>query len=489
LRNLRNFPINCTRWSIAAEEKPDRTDEIRVHSAISVESEPGRTLEIDEELLEELRELLREKATPAIATILTDLHPPDIADLIDHFEPEYRLPIFELLDNETASEVLIELDEKVREDLLEQLPHLRLRGIVDEMDSDDAADVVGELPSEVAERVLDEIDEEDSATLKELLRYPTDSAGGIMATEFIAVRDIDTVQQAIRKVRKMAKEVGEFYNVYVVDDSNVLKGIIPIKDLVIHSPRRRVHKVMETDFHTVDVLIDQEEVANIMKKYDLISVPVINSKGEMLGKITIDDIVDVIHEEAEEDMQKFAGISGMELISHGVWDISRRRMPWLALAFLGQLFSAAILSTFHASIEQIIASAFFIPIIMAMAGNAGIQSSAVVIRGLATEEIWEGMLFRRVLKEAGVALINGLVFSTLIFCVGWLWFNDPLFGVALGLSILIVIANATIVGAAIPFILTRLHIDPAVATGPFITTSNDALGLLIYFGILSLLYI
>ncbi len=462
---------------------------MKVHTTAQSGEGVERTLEIDEELLAEIRELISDRATATIANILTDLHAPDIADIIDHIEPDYRLTIFELLDSELASEVLLELDESVREDLLERLSHLRLRSIVDEMDSDDAADVVGELPSDVAERVLDDIDEEDSATLKELLRYPTDSAGGIMATEFVSVREKDTVQQAIRKVRKLAKEIGEFYSVYVVDDSNILKGIIPIKDLVIHNPRRRVHKVMETDFHSVDVLMDQEEVANIMKKYDLISVPVVNSKGEMLGKVTIDDIVDVIHEEAEEDIQKFAGISGMELVSHGVWDISKRRMPWLALAFLGQLFSAAILSTFHASIEQIIASAFFIPIIMAMAGNAGIQSSAVVIRGLATEEIWEGMLFRRVLKETGVAMINGLVFALLIFGVGWFWIHDAIFGAVLGLSLLIVIITATVVGAAIPFILTRFHIDPAVATGPFITTSNDAIGLLIYFGILSALYL
>lgn len=394
-----------------------------------------------------------------------------------------------MLDHKTASEVLLELDESVREDMLEQLTHPRIRSIVDHMDSDDAADVVGELPSDVAQRLLEDIDKEDSATLKELLRYPTDSAGGIMATEFIAVHEQDTVQQAIRKVRRKAKEIGEIYNVYVVDDDGVLKGLIPLRDLVIHTPRRKVYRVMETDFQTVDVLLDQEDVANIMKKYDLISIPVVNSKGEMLGKITIDDIVDVIHEEAEEDIQRFAGIAGTELISHGVWDISKRRMPWLAIAFAGQLLSALILSRFHASLEQIIASAFFIPIIMAMAGNAGIQSSAVVIRGLGTGEVWQGMLLKRAIKESGVALTNGLVFSVLIFIVGWVWFNDPLFGLALGISLLIVIGSATVVGASIPFILTRLKIDPAVATGPFITTSNDALGLLIYFGVLSLLYL
>jgi magnesium transporter len=444
---------------------------------------------IDEEFLEDLRDLIEVNSHASIANILADLEPPDIADIINHIEADHRLVIFEMLDHGIASEVLLELDESVREDLLEQLSHPRIRSIVDQMDSDDAADVVGELPSDVAERVLDSIDKEDSATLKELLRYPTDSAGGIMATEFVAVNEQDTVQQAIRKVRKQAKEIGEIYNVYVVDDAGILKGLIPLRDLVIHTPRRKVHKVMEADFQTVDVLLDQEDVANIMKKYDLISIPVVNSNGVMLGKITIDDIVDVIHEEAEEDMQRFAGIAGTELISHGVWDISKRRMPWLAVAFLGQLLSAVILSSFHASLEQVIASAFFIPIIMAMAGNAGIQSSAVVIRGLGTGEVWQGMLVKRVIKESGVALANGLVFSALIFFVGWFWIDDPLFGLALGISLLIVISSATVVGASIPFILTRLKIDPAVATGPFITTSNDALGLLIYFGVLSALYL
>jgi magnesium transporter len=461
----------------------------KVRASTEPVPEGDREFEIDEEFLDDIRELIQIRSSASIINILSDLHSPDIADIIDNLANEDRLFIFELLDDETASEVLLELDEKVREDLLDQLSHGRIRGIVDELDSDDAADIVGGLSEEAAERLLDDIDEKDSQTLKELLRYPTDSAGGIMATEFVSVKKDDTVQKAIQRVRKMSKEIGEIYNVYVLDEDGVLIGFVPVKDLIVHNPRRRVNKVMETEFHAVDVLTDQEEVANIMKKYDLITIPVVNTKREMLGKITFDDIMDVIHEEAEEDIQKFAGIAGTELISHGVWDISRRRMPWLGIAFLGQLLSAVILSNFHESLEKIIASAFFIPIIMAMAGNAGIQSSAVVIRGLGTGEIWEGMLAKRVVKESGVALTNGLVFALLIFIVGWLWIDDWLFGMALGFSLLIVIASATIVGATIPFILTRFHIDPAIATGPFITTSNDALGLLIYFGILSLLYL
>jgi magnesium transporter len=472
------------------EPKPDRTGSLpKVRASTEPLPEDAQEFEIDEEFLDDLRELIQIRSSASIINILADLHSPDIADIIDNLAPDERLFIFELLDDETASEVLLELDEGVREDLLELLPHRRIRGIVDELDSDDAADIVGELSEEIAERVLDDIDKEDSQTLKELLRYPTDSAGGIMATEFVSVRKNDTVQKAIQRVRKMAKEIGEIYNVYVLDDEGLLLGYIPVKDLIVHNPRKRVYKVMDTDFHAVDALTDQEEVANIMKKYDLITVPVVNTKGEMLGKITFDDIMDVIHEEAEEDIQKFAGIAGTELVSHGVWDISRRRMPWLAIAFLGQLLSAAILSSFHESLEKIIASAFFIPIIMAMAGNAGIQSSAVVIRGLGTGEIWEGMLAKRMIKESGVAFTNGFVFAMLIFIVGWVWIDDAMFGLALGISLLTVIASATVVGATIPFLLTRLKIDPAVATGPFITTSNDALGLLIYFGVLSMLYL
>ncbi len=477
-------------FSTENDNKPVRDAALpKVRASVDPLPEDSGEFEIDEEFLDDLRELIQIRSAASIVNILSDLHSPDIADIVDNLDPDDRMFIFELLDDETASEVLLEVDEKVREDLLDRLSHRRIRGIVDELDSDDAADIVGGLSDEVAERVLDDIDKEDSQTLKELLRYPTDSAGGIMATEFVSVKKNDTIQKAIQRVRKMSKEIGEIYNVYVLDDNGLLLGFIPVKGLIVHNPRRRVYKVMDTEFHSVDVLTDQEEVANIMKKYDLLTIPVVNTKGEMLGKITFDDIMDVIHEEAEEDIQKFAGIAGTELISHGVWDISRRRMPWLGIAFLGQLLSAVILSSFHESLEKIIASAFFIPIIMAMAGNAGIQSSAVVIRGLGTGEIWEGMLAKRVVKESGVAFTNGLVFALLIFLVGWMWIDDPLFGVALGFSLLIVIASATIVGATIPFLLTRLNIDPAVATGPFITTSNDALGLLIYFGILSVLYL
>lgn len=449
-----------------------------------------KTIEVDEELMSDIAELVHDKAAPALLNILTDLHPADIADIIDHLqETEDREYVFNLLDVIPASEVLLELESSIREGLLELLPQERISALVGQLDSDDAADIVAELSDFVAGRVLEEMPAEESAEVKELLRYPEDTAGGIMATEVVTVNQNDTVHQAIKKIRAIAKEIEDINIIYAVDDSETLCGKLTLKDLITNSPRQRINKVMAADVISVNVMTDQEEVANLMQKYDLISIPVVGDKLELLGLITIDDVVDVIQEEATEDIEKMAGVTGTEASSASVFQVIRLRLPWLMMAFIGQLVSAVVLSKFQASLEKIIAAAFFIPIIMAMGGNAGIQSSAIVVRGLATGEIWFDQIRQRLLKEFRVSMLNGLILSSSLILISSVWIGDFWFGFSLGLALLIVVVNATVVGGMMPFFLDKIKIDPALATGPFITTTNDALGLLIYFTLLSLIYL
>lgn len=447
-----------------------------------------RTIELDEELLADIRELIRDDARISLMNILVDLHAADIADLIENLDEEGRTYVFGLLAPDVASEVLAELDESTREALLAAMPAEGITRLVEGLESDDAADVIAELPADVATKVLDTIEEEQASDVEQLLRYPEDSAGGIMAKEVLTVKQTDTVKTAIRKVREFAKKGVQLYNIYVVDDTGVLGGFLPVGDLILQGPGRKMGKVMQPVI-SVKADLDQEEVANIMQKYDLVSVPVINERNQVIGRITVDDIVDVIKEEASEDIQRMAGLTGSEEAATSVFQTSRIRLPWLLVGFVGELLSAVVLKSFQASLEEIIAAAFFIPIIMAMGGNAGIQSSAIVVRGLATGDVRMGQTRKRLAKELGIALTNGLVLATLIFAVSSLWFHDVRFGLTVGLSLLVVVLNATLVGAMVPFALERMKIDPAIATGPFITTTNDALGLLIYFGFMAFLYL
>jgi magnesium transporter len=435
----------------------------------------------------DIRELIRDDARISLLNILADLHPADIADLVENVDEEGSSYLFGLLSPPVASEVLPELNERTRKRLLGMMTEGNLSRIVSELASDDAADLLADLPRDVADRVLGTIKVEEATTVETLLQYAADSAGGIMGTEVLTVFLTDTVKTAIRKAREFARQGIELDVLYVVDHDRVLMGFLPVGDLIVEGPGRRMGKVMKFAL-SVRAAMDQEEVANLMNKYNLVSVPVVNERRQVIGRITVDDIVDVIKEEATEDIERMAGLVGTEESSSTIFTTSRIRLPWLLLGFVGELLSAAVLKEFQASLEQIIAAAFFIPIIMAMGGNAGIQSSAIVVRGLATGEVRIGQVGRRLGKECGVAMTNGLILSLLLFAVSFFWLNDLRFGITIGLALMIVVLNATVVGATIPFLLQRLRIDPAIATGPFITTANDGLGLLIYFGSLTLLY-
>jgi magnesium transporter len=442
------------------------------------------------EIIENIRFFISARDEANLKNMLLSTHPADIVDIIVNLDEEESEYIFSLLPSELASEVISDLDDYNREQILEDMEDVRLTEIVDEMDSDDATDLVSELPKDKAIKVLEGIDIEDSEAVQRLLRHEEDTAGGIMALEFVAVNQNTTVDEAIQVLRAKADEVEDVYNVYVVDDRQKLIGILPIKHLILKTGSTRISDIMERDVISVREDMDQEVVARLVKKYDLVSIPVVDPEGRLVGRITVDDVMDVVEEEASEDIHRLAGISDdVEIYETSPFKISKVRLPWLLFSFFGEIGSAMVLSRFQASLEKIIIAAFFIPIIMAMGGNAGIQSSTIMVRGLALGEV--GLLHARkqLLKEFRVSLINGFVCGILLFGVISLWGHYIAFshfwefGALIGISMFLIIINATLVGAFIPLFLKKLDVDPAIATGPFITTSNDIFGLLIYLGL------
>ena len=439
-----------------------------------------------ENIPEILEELIDNNERTVLRTALIDLHSADIAEAVKVLGREKRRQVFELLDTEPAGEVLIELDPTIRQELLGDMDEAQIVEIVGEMDSDDATDVIGELDDAAAKRVLNALSWEDFKEIQTLLRHDEETAGGIMALEIVAVVEDQTVKEALVELRQKAEEVEDVYNVYVVDRWGVFKGLLTLKDLVLASSRSVLSSIMNKDVVSIHPEMDQEEVANLFHKYDLVAAPVVDEKNRLVGRITVDDVLEVVQEEANEDMTLMAGITDERIRDRSIIRISGIRLPWLLVAFCGEMVSAYVLSRFDEPMQNILASAFFIPLIMAMGGNAGIQSATVVIRGLATGEFSIKDTWRRVLREISVALFNGLIISILLVLVVALWQDNIRFGIIRAFSLLAVLFNAALMGTMIPFILKRIGIDPAIATGPFITTSNDVLGLLVYFGMMSL---
>ncbi|MEJ2634494.1 MAG: magnesium transporter [Calditrichia bacterium] len=438
-----------------------------------------------DEILDDIRYLIKGDQSTFALNILADLHPADISEIMSHLDEEERRALFNLIPSELASEVLVELEENVKEDVLEGMDAAKIAEMVVEMDSDDAADLVSELPVEQASEVLDKIKEEDSEEIQELLLYPEDTAGGLMAKEYVAVNVNSSVQQAIEEIRRMHHDVEDLYHCFVIDEFGTLVGMISLRDLILSEPEVKVRDIMEQDIISIESTMDQEEVARLFRKYDLVVAPVVTKRHKLVGRITIDDVVDVIDEELGEDLGRIAGTGEETVLEDSILQISRARLPWLVLSFVGEVMSALILSSFSVTMEKIIASAFFIPIVMAMGGSSGQQSSIIVVRGIATGEIGYRDTGRRLFREIRVALLNGLALACLIFTVITLWQGDYHFGAILGITLIIVVLNASIIGALVPIVFKKLNIDPALATGPFIATFNDVFGLLIYFSLLS----
>ena len=439
-----------------------------------------------EEILENLKYLIEDNQKELVLNILADLHPADIADLLERMDQEHRGKILAILDHDIASEVLTELDDALKEDLLEQMDNTRIAKLVNEMDSDDAADIVSELPTERVSEVLAHVEDENSEEIQELMHYPEDSAGGIMAKEYVAVNANRTVEEAINELREKREEVEDIYLVYVVDDFGKLVGIVTLKELILAKPYTRIKNIMDDDIIAIESDMDQEAVAQIFEKYDLVSAPVVNRSHQLIGRITIDDVLDVINEETDEDLARIAGIGEVEILEESVLRIVKARIPWLIIAFFGEIVSAMVMKLHEATLDQIIAAAFFVPLVMAMGSSTGQQSSIIVVRGLSTGEINPRDIRRRLSREIRAALMNGIIIAALIFSVVLFWQNNPRFAVVLSGTLIIVILNASIFGAMVPFGFKKIGVDPALATGPFVATFNDVIGLLIYFSLISI---
>jgi len=431
--------------------------------------------------LTQLGNLIDEGREIEIITLLSTLHPADIADLIDTLEDEKKKKLFRLLDVQTASEVISEIDDISRELILKDIPNDLLTKIVDDMESDDATDLIADLPEEKASKILSQIGRKDSEEVQKLLKYSEDTAGGIMQAELISVNQDIKVGEALAQIRAQAKKVENLQNIFVTANDTLLVGILSLKSLILSDPDTIIAKIMNRNPINVTIDVDQEEVASIFKKYDFISLPVVNHSNKLVGQILVDDIIDVFEEEASEDILKMAGTREDELVyGSKILKISGFRLPWLITNLFGGIVTGYFLWFFKVTVKDLFALITFIPVITAMAGNVGIQTSTIMVRGIATKKIDLENLMVLVLKELKVGTIIGCVCGIVAGAAASFWHHNPLLGVVVGISMLLAIIFAAITGAVVPALFKKINIDPAVAAGPIVATVNDIIGILIY---------
>ncbi|MBT3418093.1 MAG: magnesium transporter [Flavobacteriales bacterium] len=437
--------------------------------------------EINNNFLEDLSDLISTNSSQKIKELICDLHIADIAEIISEISIDKANYLFQLIDEEKSALVLMELEEEVREHLLSLLSSKEIATeVIENLESDDATDVISELPERQKEEVLSLIEDNDHASdISDLLNYPEDTAGGLMAKELIKVNENWNTLQCLKEMRKQASEVKKVHTIYVVNDNDKLIGSLSLKKLLLTETKVEIKEIVNTDLISVPDREDDESVANIMNKYDLIVIPVVDKNGVLLGRITIDDVMDVVKEEAEKDYQMASGITEDVESSDSVWQLTRARLPWLLIGLFGGLLGANIIGFFD--IENNFELAFFIPLIAAMGGNVGVQSAAIVVQGLANDSIKINTIFSKLTKELGVALLNGITCSAIIFGATAVLQYPIGLSITVSLSLLAVIVFAALFGTFVPLTLNKYKIDPALATGPFITTVNDILGLVIYF--------
>ena len=443
--------------------------------------------QITKDYLEKVVQLIANKDRTVLRQLLKDFHFADIAELLEELNSEEATYLIKSLESEITSEALMELDEDDREKILNRLSPFEIAKEIEEMDTDDAADVVAELDDHIQKKVIEKIeDEEHASDIVELLTYEEDTAGALMAKELVKVKETWTVASCVREMRKQAENVTRVHSIYVTDKDDKLKGRLSLKDLLTASAKTHISDVYISKVDYVSVDTKDEEVAKIMQKYDLEAIPVIDQEGVLVGRITIDDIVDFIKEEAEKDYQLAAGISQDVEANDNIYELTKARLPWLVLGLFGGLGSVYILQGFDEALSSYPILFFFTPLIAAMAGNVGVQSSAIIVQGLANDVV-KGSMFHRLIKEVGLALINGSILGLLVILFGAFVGQDFIVSITIALSMLSVIIIASLIGTFVPIILDRKGIDPAIATGPFITTSNDIFGIFLFFYIAKLI--
>jgi len=439
--------------------------------------------QLNDDLLAQIKSDIEQRNATALKKRTSEYHYADLAEIVDELSIGESIYLIKLLDSEKTSEVLTEVDEDIRERILELLSVKEIAEEVEELDTDDAVDLIAELPEERQAEVIEQIEDQELAQdIKELLSYDENSAGGLMAKELVKVNENWTVTKCVREMRVQATEVKRVHSIYVVNDENLLLGRLSLKDLLTANDRAKIKSVYIPKVDYVNVNDEGEEVAKLMAKYDLEAVPVVDGQKKLLGRITIDDIVDFIKEEADKDYQLAAGISTDVEADDSIVELTKARLPWLILGLIGGLGSVFILEGFeevmqHPSYKTLF---FFTPLIAAMAGNVGVQSSAIIVQGLAND-IVKGSLFNRLLKEVGLSLINGIALGGLLVVFGYFLGLDTTISFTIALSMLCVIVVSALVGTFVPIVLDKNNIDPAIATGPFITTCNDIFGIFLFF--------
>ncbi len=439
------------------------------------------------EFRDRFQEALNARDDKFIMSSLEDVKSADISSLLYEFDSLESKYVMDLLPVERQAEIINDLDTDTRREFLRIYPSEEIAGFLNRLDSDDAADIINELPIQQREEVLSGLETELRIQVTELLRYEEDVAGGLMAKELIKARADWTVVQCVEEIRKQAENVAKFYVVYVVDNYNRLMGRVPIQELIVSDPRTLVSDIYEDEVVRVETSMEVREVTEIMRRYDLESVPVVNVQGQLVGRITIDDVVDVITELAEEERQMMAGISEDVEEDDSVWRNTRARLPWLLIGIIGGLLSARIMGMFEDALVRVTAIAFFVPLIQATGGNVGIQSSSIVVQTLANPGFVDEGIWKRLLKVFAVALLNGFVLSLIVFGLNLLADGERTLSMVVSIALFSVVIFASFIGTVTPLMLNKLGFNPALASGPFITTMNDVLGLGIYFSVVHVL--
>lgn len=443
---------------------------------------------ISKELILELEQHIVNKNDKELEALLADMHHADIAEILDELDFDEATYIFKVLDSDKTAEILLELEDDLRENILSRLSAKEIAEELDELDTNDAADIIAELSQDLKAEVISELnDVEHAKDIVDLLRYDENSAGGLMGKELVKVNENWNVLTCVKEMRIQAENVSRVHSIYVVDDQNRLKGRLSLKDLLTTSTKTHISDIYIRKVNSVNVDTEDVEVARIMQKYDLEAIPVVDEMGRLVGRITIDDIIDVIRDEADQDYQLAAGISQDIEADDSILEHTKARLPWLVLALLGGFISVRVLGLFEGAMLEHGKLFFFTPLIAAMAGNVGVQSSAIIVQGLANNTL-SGSLFSRLVKEVSLSLLNGLILAVILFLGSHFLLNvEVIIGVIVTIALVSVIIIASLIGTFVPLLLDKFGIDPALATGPFITTSNDICGILIYFSIAKLI--
>ena len=436
--------------------------------------------------LNQLREWIRENREFDIIDSFSTLHAADIAELIDHLAEQEKIRLFSLLEVEKASDVILELSDQSKEEILSDLSNRQIAEIIDEMDSDDAADLIAELPEDQARAILEKIEPEESEDLKELLKYEEDTAGGLMQSEMVTVPSDATIRQALQAVVDASEEIGNVYNVFVVDTDRKLLGVVPLQKLVASRRNDPVADAIDRSIPSVLVDVDQEEVARMFEKYDLVSLPVVDAGNHLLGRITVDDIVDVMEEETSEDLYRIAGLQEDDSSLSPPMESVKKRLPWLFLNLFTAFASVIVIGAFEDTLQVMVVLALFMPVVAGLGGNAGSQTLTLVVRGLAIGEVNSTNSWKAVLRQLLVGIVNGVAVGGLVGLIAWYWKGLPILGLVLCLAMILNIFVGTLIGTLIPLGLKWFKADPALGSQIFITAFTDSFGFLSFLGLATL---